>query len=75
MTAPYQLRDALGDRKALLGLIVTVLTAIGLGLAPAYFEDPSVTSWYFVAYVAVFTAILLVNMHTTDRRLREVSAS
>jgi len=27
-----------------------------------------------VAYLAVFTGLLLLNMHTADRRLREVSA-
>jgi hypothetical protein len=74
MTAPYRLRDAFGDRRALLGLILTILTAMALGLAPAYFEDPSTVPAYFVAYLAVFTGLLLLNMHTADRRLREVSA-
>lgn len=75
MTAPYRLRDARGDRKAILGLIGVIGCAVALGLTPAYVEDPSAATAFFVAHLVVWTGLLLVNMYGTDRRLREVSAS
>ena len=74
MTAPYRIRDARGDRKAMLGLVGVLGSAVALGLAPAFVEDPSAATAYFVAHLVFWTGLLLVNMHGTDRRLREVSA-
>jgi uncharacterized membrane protein len=71
MTAPYRLRDGLGDWKAMSAFIAMVLCAAALGLFPAFEADHGAL---VLAYVAFFTGLLLVNMHTTDRRLREVSA-
>jgi|GEM_PF-644450 len=75
MTAPYQLRDALQDRKSAWYLSGTLGSAICLGVAPEVVADFSLGPALMLAYVGVWTALLLVNMHTTDRRLREVSAS
>lgn len=75
MTAPYRIRDARGDRKALLGLLGTFGSAVALGLTPEFVEDPSAAPVFFVTLLVVWTGLLLLNMHGTDRRLREVSAS
>jgi hypothetical protein len=74
MTSPYRLRDALRDRKSAWFLAGTMGSAVVLGLAPEVVEDYSLGPALMLAYVAVWTAILLTNMYTTDRRLREVSA-
>ncbi|ELZ56764.1 MULTISPECIES: hypothetical protein [Halorubrum] len=70
MTAPYRLRDGIGDWKAMAGLLAVVVCAAALGLFPAVVEDYGV---FTLVYIAFFTVLLLVNMDTTDQRLREVS--
>ena len=71
MTAPYRLRDGIGDWQAMGAFIAMVMCAAALGLFPAVVDDYGAL---VLAYVAFFTGLLLVNMHTTDQRLREVSA-
>ena len=71
MTPPYRLRDGIGDWKAMSAFVAMVLCAAALGLFVPVAEEHGVL---VLPYVVFFTGLLLVNMHTTDRRLREVSA-
>ncbi|ELZ38885.1 hypothetical protein [Halorubrum tebenquichense] len=72
MTAPYRLRDGIGDWQAMSAFLAMILCAAALGLFPSVVDDYGALT---LAYVAFFTVLLLVNMNTTDRRLREVSGS
>ena len=72
MTAPYRLRDGIGDWQAMASLVLMVICAAALGVFPTLVNDYGLV---VLAYVVFWTGLLLVNMQLADRRLREVSAS
>lgn len=73
MTAPYRIRDALGDDQAEIYLVGMLSVASLVGLTPAVTELWSLGTLLMLVYVAAATAVLLGMMYVTDRRLREVS--
>ena len=75
MTAPYRLRDAIGDDRATIGLVGVFGACTALGVTPLIVDIYSLGAPLMLLYVTVLTAAILMQMHRTDRRLREVSAS
>lgn len=75
MTAPYRLRDAFGDRKSAMCFLSVLGPALCLGITPEIVAELSLGSGAMLVWIAIWTNVMLVNMHTTDRRLREVSSA
>jgi len=75
MTAPYRLRDAIGDDQATIGLIGVFGACALLGGTPAIVDMYSLGAPLMLLYVTAVTAVVLMQMHRADRRLREVSSS